>query len=311
MNKPLVSICIPVYNSDVYEVVIINDGGSGCDTKGRDCRKIARQFSKQVKQKVKYLEHLNNTGLVETRREIVQNASGTYIVMADSDDIRPQNALSSLVNQLKICEYDIVNGSSQSYKQENGSIIPTDERKQNVFFGELYGEDIYKKTFVESKASTFLWAKLIKRELYLEAFNLIPYTTCNYCEDYLIYFFILRFAKSYKGIPDLVYHYRIDTGISSGNEIDLVRWEAYCNPSSSFTIIFAWYQNFKDRGIKPPISEEDFLAVRNFSYSYMESCVRHLYLTVKPEDRDTARQMLCEYWGEDFVISVENQLNFR
>jgi len=324
MSTPLISICIPVYNSETFlplclesiakqdftdfEVLVLNDGGSARDANGRDCHKIVKQFSKQIKNKVKYLEHSHNIGLVEGRRELVYNACGKYICFIDSDDTITSDALTLLTNQLKNKDYDIVNGCSQSYVLVDGQITPTDRRKQIVLQGECFDFDIYKKCICEKKISTFLWGKLIKREPLLEAFNLIPYTLCNYCEDYLIFFFLLQFVHSFIGIEQVIYHYRLDTGISAKKEIDITRWEAYCNPSAALTIIFNWYEEFKTRGEVPPISEEDFLPVRNFSYYYLESCIKLLNDQVKPELRPQAREMLCEYWGENFVITVENQL---
>lgn len=323
-QPPLLSICIPVYNSEKYlpvclesigkqdftdfEVLVLNDGGSGRDEKGRDCHKIVKQFSKQIKNKVRYFEHSHNIGLVESRRELVYTACGKYICFIDSDDSIPPDALSILTNQLKEKDYDIIQGASQSYMLENGQIVPTEERKQVFFNGECFNHEIYKKCLVEKQISTFLWGKLIKREPLLEAFNLIPYTLCNFCEDYLIFFFLLQFVESYIGIEQIIYNYRIDTGISANKEIDITRWESYCNPSAALTIIFNWYNEFKERGENPPVSEEEFLPVRNFSYSYLESCVKHLNTKIKPELRPQARQLLCEYWGEHFVETVEKEL---
>ena len=99
--KPLVSVCIPVWNSEQYldeclesvfaqdfagfEVVVVDDSSPGSDTSGRTCRQIVKQAHKRHKKsgclKVSYIEHSENRGLVECRRTLINAAHGAFILM--------------------------------------------------------------------------------------------------------------------------------------------------------------------------------------------------------------------------------------
>ncbi|HBP09354.1 MAG TPA: glycosyl transferase, partial [Treponema sp.] len=114
--KPLVSVCIPVWNSEQYlddclesvfaqdfagfEVVVVNDSSPGSDSSGRTCRQIVKQAHKRHKKsgclKVSYIEHSENRGLVECRRTLINAAHGTFILMLDSDDVLKSGAISAL-----------------------------------------------------------------------------------------------------------------------------------------------------------------------------------------------------------------------
>ena len=249
-SKPLVSVCIPVYNSEPYlmrclesvaaqdfpgaktEIIIVNDASCGTDADGNDCAAIVKSFKKQHKRNIKLFCHTRNKGLVEARRTAICEAEGEYICIVDSDDWLTPGALRLLYEAAQNTGADIVQGKANAVlppdfsflsKDEQSSVKKTAEKKQetaNIASKELLlGKDILKGYTVLRNHSGFLWGKLILRETYLNALEHIPPIFCTMLEDTIQYFFIAFEAKKYVSIDATVYNYSINTGISTGTYI--------------------------------------------------------------------------------------------
>ena len=200
--KPFVSICIPVYSTEQFleealqsvceqafkyiEIVVVNDGSTGANSEGLSCKKIIKSFKKKSKIKINYIEHIKNNGLVEARRSALYEAVGEYVFFFDSDDLLTPNCIQDLVCVAQKENYDVVQGSFVTFPNENA-------RKIANYCGLINQNEIFSKWLIEKKYSAYLWAKLIKREILLEAFNLIPPVFCNVGEDFLIWFFTACF----------------------------------------------------------------------------------------------------------------------
>ena len=154
-SVPVISICIPVYNSerllkrcllsaiaqdfDSFEIVIVNDGSPGKDEEGQDCRKIVKLVQKEGKKlrkqmglpavNINYYEHSKNLGLLEARRTAVENASGQYICILDSDDALLPSALKNLYEAAFSYGADIVQGKTELFSAdtETASSLPTED----------------------------------------------------------------------------------------------------------------------------------------------------------------------------------------
>lgn len=340
MHTPFLSVCIPVYNTEQYlaeclqsvidqdfadyEILVLSDSSIGHDQNGRDCNAIVKSFKKPFsKPSIRYLEHSNNKGLVEARRTLVYEARGEYICMLDSDDLLAPGALALLANTAQKNNYDIVQGKAKTFwgdcygedsrvNPENDNEQPQNNSEQtengsagNVFLGELCGKEIFHSFFVEHKISSFLWGKLIRREVYLQALNEIPSTYCNTAEDLLQFFFITRFAKSYFGTQELVYYYRKTSGMTSAKKIDNMRsWEMVCSTASVFTILFDWNKiDEKTFHLTP----EEHSILQQFSQSYIKNNYLQYTEAVIPELKPQAYELLCDYWGENFVKRISEE----
>ena len=355
---PLISVCIPVYNTEPYllqclrsvitqsfadfEIVVVSDSSRGKDGQGRSAKKIVRLAQKECnalrkqnklsKLKIHFVEHRENRGILEVRRTLCYVAHGEYICFVDSDDELEQGALCSLVqipgssprmtnSPVSLTEapvslsgltrqsYDIIQGKSTSgIFDEKGNFIPSAQNRfDKITIGELTGHQIFHEWVTSGNVLGVLWSKLIKRQLLVKAFENIPYSECNFAEDYLISFFVMQAAKSYIGIDKNVYRYRITSGVSSARKIDsLHKWEMVCSTASVFTVISQW---LKENQSKTQITEEEVDYIRRKTAAYLANNLRQMKETVIPELQPAARQMLCEYWGEHFVQTVELQTN--
>ena len=313
--KPFVSICIPVFKTEQFleealqsvasqtfkqiEIILVNDASSQTNENGLSCKEIVTQFKKKNKIKITYIEHSKNKGLVEARRTALYEAKGEYVFFFDSDDLLTPNAIQDLVYFAQTEKSDIVQGGFELFPNVNTRQIPN-------YFGALQGNQIFRSWIIEKKTSSFLWAKLIKKEILLEAFNLIPPVFCNMGEDFLIWFFVTRFANSYFGIENIVYKYRQTSGMTSNKIIDNQDGiKMIASTASVFTIIFSWANEQKALG-KDLFQQDEIQALYDYSYIFLENNLNQIQRYVVPELQECAYEIMCDFWGKSFVDKVKS-----
>lgn len=336
MNKqisPQISVCIPLYDTEPFlaqclhsvavqdfanfEVVIVSDASRGRDDKGWAAKKIVRHAKRKCDKLRKekglppvdfnFFEHSENRGLIEVRRTLCSKARAPYMTQLDSDDQLEEGALSAMYQTALSGDYDIVHGTSVAgYFSSDDSFVPANENRYGkIVYDEIKGHDIFHRWLVGAEFTANTWGKLIKRELWLRAYENVPYTECNMADDVLLFFFIAQYAKSYKGIEKKVYRYRINSGMSSGRKIDsLSKWKMICTTASVFTVISQWCENHQNE-----IQSDELNQLRKMTSYYLGNNIKQMRETVIPELQQQAHELLCEYWGESFVNRVEEKLN--
>lgn len=332
MNPPLITVCIPVFQTEQYlasclrsvymqdfdsfEVVVLSDRSPGKDEKGRSAKKIVRLVQKECDGwrkshnlppvKIRFLEHRENRGCVEVRRTLVYESKGKYLAMIDSDDEYMEGALSCLYEAAISKNADIVHGTFVSGEYDSEGIFhATAETKcGRIFYGTKEGLDIARSWFAGLYNGN-VCGKLIEKVVYEKAFEQIPYTECNMADDLLIFFFVGMNARRYVGIENKIYRYRINSGMSSHRKIDtLKKWKMICTSSSVFSIISQWLKENNDGLLSPT----DIEHLGKVTLSYLASNIRQLRASVIPELQEEAKLMLYDFWGESFVKKVENAL---
>lgn len=330
----LISVGIPVYNTEKYliqtlkslmiqdfnnfEVLVINDASPGKSEEGWPCKKILRlmqkEFNKCRKQnklepvKIRYIEHSQNRGLVESKRTLCYEAKGEFYTQLDSDDVMEPGGLTALYNALKETDSDIVQGSSTAgYFDENGKFIKSEyNRNGSIYYGEITGHDIMTKWLVDGEFTSVLWGKLVRRDLLLKAFENIPYTKNSLADDILVFFFLARYLKKYTGIKQNIILYRDNTGFTSKQMIEsLKKWEITCSAANCFTIISDFLSNEHTDFV---LTVEEDAAIRDNAIQFLIMGLRRLNSDVIDELKPAAYNMLCDYWGKEFVNQVDKAL---
>ena len=310
-QKPLVSLCVPVYGTEglvgrfldsvlrqaeapLFETIVVNDGSPGTKELERIIKVYAKRFKEQGLPFV-FLEHGKNLGLVEARRTAVQAASGEYIAFADSDDELPPAALRILYDASCASGADIVHGKAAVFGMEDepeARVTAFAQKAAHIQQGTLTGDAIMRGFLLEQCYASFLWGKLFKTSLVQKAFVEIPFTYCTMAEDVLTYFFIALYARMYLGIPDTVYNYRINTGVTSRRQItDLAGWEKVCSAASVFTIILSYLDEH------PALGSEIREAVKALGRAYRSDNLKQLEVCVIPALQEEARALHSEWWG--------------
>nr|WP_315315720.1 glycosyltransferase family 2 protein [Treponema denticola] len=310
-QKPLVSLCVPLYGTEglvgrfldsvlqqdsalLFETIIVNDGSPGT----KELRRIIKTYAKRFKERglpLVFLEHSKNLGTLEARRTATNAASGEYLTFADPDDELPPDALRILYDAACASGADIVHGSIAVFGTENEPekrVTSFAQKAAQVYHGTLTGDAIMHGFLIEHLYSAFLCGKLFKTNLVQKAFAEIPFTYCTMAEDVLTYFFIALHAGTYFGIPDTIYNYRINTGVTSRREItELAEWEKICSTASVFTIILSYLDEH------PAVGSEIREAVRELGRMYYADNLKQLEVCVVPALQEEAKAMLDEWWG--------------
>ena len=310
-QKLLISLCVPVYGTEglvgrfldsvlgqaeapLFETIVVNDGSPGTKELERIIKVYAKRFKEQGLPFV-FLEHGKNLGLVEARRTAVNAASGEYIAFADSDDELPPAALRVLYDASCTSGADIVHGSIAVFGTENepeARVTAFAQKAAHVHQGTLIGDAILRGFFIEQRYVDFLCGKLFATTLVQKAYAEIPFTYCTMAEDVLTFFFIALHAHMYLGIPDTVYNYRINTGVTSRRQItDRAGWEKVCSAASVFTIILSYLDEH------PAFGSEIREAVKALGRSYRSDSLKQLEVCVVPSLQEEARALHSEWWG--------------
>ena len=310
-QRPPVSLCVPVYGTEgligrfldsvlqqadapLFETIMVNDGSPGT----KELRSIVKIYTKRFKAQglpLVFLEHGKNLGTLEARRTAANAASGEYLAFADPDDELPPAALHILYEAACASGADIVHGSIAVFGTENEPekrVTAFAQKAAQVYHGTLTGDEILRGFFIGQLYAAFLCGKLFQTALVQKAYGEIPFTYCTMAEDMLLYFFIALHADRYLGIPDSVYNYRINTGVTSRRQItDLSEWQKVCSVTSVFTIILLYLKEH------PAIGSDIREAVQDLGRAHYADNLKQLEVCVVPSLQEEARAMLNEWWG--------------
>ncbi len=138
MGEPLVSVIVPVYETEKYvrravesicnqtydnlEVILVNDGSP--DNSEEICLELAREDNR-----VKYY-YQENAGVASARNLGLSKADGEYVLFCDSDDEWKENLLELTVKEMQESGYDMVRFSFESRASE---LIMSDDLPEKVY----------------------------------------------------------------------------------------------------------------------------------------------------------------------------------
>lgn len=207
MNKPLISVIIPVYNLASYlpkcldsvlsqtygelEIIPVDDGSTD------DSASILQEYAQKDARVKPILK--SNGGVSETRNVGLDAASGEYVFFLDGDDWLELNALERLSYFCE--EFDVVQGLFvQSYDDAPDELLFT------VHEAALYSrEDILSYYFV-NQIQESCCNKLYKRAIIGDTrFD----STLAVAEDSKFVYTVLKKARSIKLLSDITYHYYV------------------------------------------------------------------------------------------------------
>jgi len=180
MNNPLVSIIIPIYNSEAFldkciqsalnqsykniEIILVDDGS--IDSSGEICDNYS-----SIDSRIKTI-HKNNGGLVSSRKTGLKASTGEYVLYIDGDDWLELDIIKNYVDQVIKYNADIVI-SSHIVNLEGREDILMNSLPSGVYDKDKLNLVVYPKMLYTGKFSQFgifsySWGKLYKKELLLE-----------------------------------------------------------------------------------------------------------------------------------------------
>lgn len=142
MEKPLISVIVPVYNVERYlrqcidsilqqtyqnaEIILIDDESK--DSSGKICDEYAEKYNNV------FTIHKENAGLGMARNTGLENIKGKYVTFVDSDDWLCENLLDVLYNNLISNNVDCCKSGFQRVRN-NGIVVSVTRYKNELFEG--------------------------------------------------------------------------------------------------------------------------------------------------------------------------------
>ena len=171
MELPLISIIVPVYNTEQYlpeclnsimaqtyeniEIVIVDDASTD------NSRRIITEFQRQD-DRIKCFRHEKNGGLAKARNTGLKYSTGTYIAWCDSDDALHPRFIEYLYSILIKEDADFVECQCVSDYEFSPSAFH-EQFDATVVVGDRID---FIQRYATHQLQTSLWSKLFKRELF-------------------------------------------------------------------------------------------------------------------------------------------------
>lgn len=171
-ENPLISIIVPVYNTESYlrncinsvlkqkyqnwELLLVDDGST--DTSGKMCDEFAANDSRI------HVEHKQNTGVSDTRNHGIDTAKGEWIFFLDSDDELFPDSLSSMMEWSK--DADMVVGVFKMNITDPTRTAQEDS-KANKFVDKIVKPKVFVKCLMDKQLALAptVFPKLYKTEI--------------------------------------------------------------------------------------------------------------------------------------------------
>lgn len=215
---PLLSIIVPVYNTELYlrecldsvmkqnngkiEVIIVDDGST--DSSGQICEEYAEKHSEIIR-----VIHQENQGLLLARRRGIKESTGDYIAHLDSDDYLLNDAVNTICHAIDTapCDmlfFDYIYGEGQG-KPERYIKIRDDS---DPAYTENKSEIIHQ--FLFGGYFNCVWMKVCRRTVVDSGRDYTPFKNVANGEDVLQTLALIDNASSFLYIPKALYYYRRD-----------------------------------------------------------------------------------------------------
>jgi len=223
INKyPFVSICIPVYNTEKYieravlsiinqsfqdfEIIIVNDCSND------NTLNIIKRLQKEDN-RIRIINHYNNSGVYNSRVEAALNANGKYMIFLDPDDIiLNQYLFEYLYNYNSHYNLDIIEFLVYEKKEKRNNIYyPKNtmlNHKHNFANNIIYQPELSDILFAPNTKTYFnlicrnIWNKAFRKKLILKSIEYIGeeyYFNKNLivADDTFLNIIAFHFAKNY------------------------------------------------------------------------------------------------------------------
>ena len=231
MNNELISIIVPIYNTEKYlrqcldsiinqtyanfEVLLVNDGST--DLSGMICQEYVENDSR-----FRYFEK-ENGGASSARNLGLERSGGAYITFIDSDDWVEPNYLDVLYTALKENDTDVAISTYKRFAQDGVFYLRSYSREDDEF---LNIGTRSRDSFLEilprlgelDHSFYSISSKLIKREI---IGNLLFDEQISYAEDLNFFFYLYLGVESVVYVRDYTYVYRTHDASTSQNVNEL------------------------------------------------------------------------------------------
>lgn len=293
MNSPLISVIIPVYNSEStirecleslirqtytdYEILIVDDGSTD---KSLDICKEVSHHSNNI-----HIFHKENGGSASARNLGLENAKGKWVTFVDSDDWVYPNYLNNYVQHVND-DVDLIIQGFKSNKPLFSDIELSEKKYSSNFEGNIQdGIPILQK----DDTFGFLWIKLFNSAI-IKKYALRFNENFNLLEDEEFILRYLKHSKKLKAIDEIGYFYNVPN------------WKSkYPTKMNSFELYQSLY--------------ESVLCIYKYSLNditthYLNQFTDTLFELLPKLQKKHSKQLILEYRRVAFRHLFKSRLNF-
>ena len=218
MEKPLISVIVPIYMIDRYvglciesiinqtyrnlEIILVDDGGKD---RGPEICDLYKAKDDRIK-----VIHKPNGGLVSARKAGLQQSNGSFVTYADGDDWIGPGFIEGMYTAASTANADMVcAGLTRDLFTKSASF--TNYLPSGIYEGEKLKE-LWKNMasmppYYRPGISTYVWNKLFKREILLDTQSAVD-NRITIGEDGAVTYPALLKCKKVAVIDNVAYHYR-------------------------------------------------------------------------------------------------------
>lgn len=210
-KNPILSIIIPVYNSQIYldeclksivsndldqvEILIINDGSTD------NSAKIIERYANKYKHITYY--HRENRGVSSSRNFGLKKSTGKWVWFIDSDDIIQTKSLKRICKLLVSTDLDIFLFQYTEFEDKVNNKMSSKSCLNNLD-KEISKYDAM-ESLINSKYATFPWNKIFKRNLFS---NITFPEDRSFTEDMAVIYKLYAKATLFFITSESLYFYR-------------------------------------------------------------------------------------------------------
>lgn len=325
--KSMISIIIPVYNTDLYiedcinsvlqqsyenyEILVVDDGSS------EECRLYIDTLEKLDK-RIKVIHHCENKGLFLARITGIEAAQGDYISFLDSDDRVDCDFYRLMVERAESERTDIVISSTVEY--EDNFLHVKNLNQMIVTFEHLQDEDLQRQ-FWQQAGNCFAWHTVWNKIYSGKHIRFcLPYLKkmqkhLVMTEDIIFSCVFFLFAQKVSIVPNALYFYlHRPNNSTDANGMTL---QKYSNAIHDLIISFGFVKGLLVDTKQPVWKQESFVS---FYRLYARRWKNIIYLIGNESERKQAEQIFktfCsevienkkgDYYYHEFKTSYNNKL---
>ena len=297
---PKISIIIPVYNVDKYineciesainqterdiEIICINDASTDKSLS------ILREYEEK-ETRIKVINHPENKGRSQTRKDGVMAAAGEYIMFLDGDDFLSPDACMFLYRKIKDLDVDFVQFDTSLISNED---VSKEMMEWVTHFmhpsEEIVEGNILRAGLIERRFNPNLWNKIWKTDLCKKAFGIIKDKRYDVSEDRYATFLLFYFANSYAGCEKKFYHYRIGVGVTGNDSLSLYQFAERCKGAEIAKEISGF---LKREGVEEKFKYE----YEEFKKEMLMDCIDCWHNKLDEKESERGFQILVKNWG--------------
>ena len=298
---PLVSIIIPVYNTEKYlrtcldsalnqiypniEIIVIND----CST---DHSQAIIDYYFSMNNNIKVVDSKKRLFPGGARNVGLDLSQGEYIYFLDSDDFIPNDAISSLVHLALFYDAAIVSANHQT-------IIDPFKSRDNRSFGNSFIDLRYHKEMIDD-CNGVVWNNLYKHELV----EMLRFPEGVFYEDNAFIYPIFTKADSWVKTDSVLYFYR--------RNLQSITIKSKLFPNERILDVYTVLNSMKDACIDLGTYEEYREVINKISqriaiYPLLECSI---WFGISKSDRTTILNLLLQYIKNTYGIENIKQVEY-